>query len=260
MDIWEDKGIVVSNRIHGEGGAVVGVFTIERGYHCGYVKGGNSQKNKNHIEIGNLVDVQWKARISDNLGSYKIESIKNYSALIMQDRLKLSALISACAICERAFPERITHASVFYGLRALLDTLASNDDHDIWGASIVLWEVSVLKELGFALELNRCAAGGSNDNLKYVSPRTGRAVSAEAGEIYKSRLFTLPRFLSPSGIAEGVSFDCVINGLRITEHFMQEWVFAHHSRGIPQARTIFGRKMEEFAGQEKEMTIYEKAI
>ena len=159
---------------------------------------------------------------------------KNLSAFLMDEPLKLSALLSACSLCDASLPERENHPAVFYGMQALLDTLQS----DVWGAIYVLWEIAFLKELGFGLDFSRCVTGGDAATLTYISPKSGCAVSRDAGEPYKDKLLKLPEFLKPGGIRDAEPAE-VLLGLKMTLHFLNHWVFAHHSKGVPEARLRF---------------------
>ena len=239
MESWRDQGLVLSARPHGEGGAVVALLTETNGRHAGYLHGAHSSKKRALVEPGTIVDVEWQARTSDNLGTYKLEERKGLSPMIMGDPLRLGALLSACALCDAALPEREGHAGLFYGLEALIGTL----DSDVWGAAYVMWEIALLKELGFGLELSKCAGGGDAQTLAYVSPKSGRAVSYAEGEPYKEKLLNLPAFLKPNG---GPADDeAVRDGLRMTGHFLEHWVFAHHTKGVPEPRLRFQARFEK---------------
>ncbi|MCB9991306.1 MAG: DNA repair protein RecO [Rhodospirillales bacterium] len=239
MEQWQDQGIVLSARPHGEGGAVVSVLTENHGRHAGYVRGAHSTKMRGTLEPGTLVGINWQARIEGNLGTYALEQDRALASGFMGDPLKLGALLSACSLCDAALPEREGHEGLFYGLLALMEAL----DSDIWGAAYVMWEIALLKELGFGLNLTRCAGGGDADGLAYVSPKSGHAVSLEAGEPYKDKLLPLPAFLMPArGEATGGE---VLKGLEMTGHFLEHWVFTHHSKGVPEQRIRFQERFSK---------------
>lgn len=233
MEIWRDQGIVLAARPHGENGAVVSLLTEERGRHVGYIRGAHSTKMRGTLDSGNLVDASWQARAEGQLGTWSLELQKNGAVRLMDDPLKLAALQSACALSDAALPEREGHPGLFHGLLVLIDALET----DIWGPAYVMWEIAFLKELGFSLDLSKCAGGGSPKTLMYVSPKTGRAVSAEKGEAYKDKLLILPDFLKGRESADA-DMD-ILNGLKLTAHFLEHWVFTHHSHGIPEARLRF---------------------
>ncbi len=254
MEQWQDQSIILSVRRHGENGAVLSLLTRENGRRAGYVRGAFSSKNRGTLEVGNIVDSNWRARNEGDLGSLTLELIRSTAARIMQDPLKLAALQSACDICDAAIPEKEGEQGVYKGLLALLDIL----EGEIWAQAYIMWEIALLKELGFALDLTRCAGGGSSDNLAYVSPKTGRAVSLEAGEPYKDKLLPLPDFLcplpnppprgerevdvsvAPQGRREnhnnGEDIQDILTGLQMTKFFLKHWVFMHHNRGLPESR------------------------
>ena len=194
------------------------------------------------LESGNLVSVNWQARVSDDLGAFTLELVNSPVSHFMQEALKLAALQSACGICDVALPERDGHSGLFHGLNALFEVLQS----DVWGEAYVMWEIAFLKEIGFSLDLSKCAGGSDSKDLAYVSPKTGRAVSREAGEPYKDKLLLLPSFLSPlSHVSYGDgAMEDVLTGLQMSGYFFEHWVFTHHTKGIPEARLRF---QERFA-------------
>lgn len=232
MESFQDQGIVLSVRPHGENGAVVALMTEGQGRCAGYVRGARSSKMRGTLEPGNVVDANWQSRVADGLGTFSLELSRSVSAHFMQDALKLGALQSSCALCDAALPEREVHAGLYHGLIALFGML----EGDVWGPAYVMWEVAFLKELGFSLDLSRCAGGGDDQALAYVSPKTGRAVSYEAGAPYRDKLLPLPGFLKPGG---GQEAEDVLTGLRMTGYFLEHWVFNHHTHGVPDARVMF---------------------
>ncbi|MFA7275400.1 MAG: DNA repair protein RecO [Pseudobdellovibrionaceae bacterium] len=245
MEHWNDQGLILSARPHGEGGAVVSVLTCDHGRHNGYVYGAKSSKMRGSLEAGTWVEVSWDSRVADQLGHFTIEQARNHSALFLDDPYRLAALLAACALCDAALPEREGHAGLYHGLGALIDTLQT----PVWAAAYVLWEIAFLKELGFGMDLTRCAGGGDVQTLAYVSPKSGCAVSLKEGYPYRDKLLILPEFLKPApyGTAEGRGEgEDIVRGLKMTGYFLENWVFAHHSRGVPDARlrfaTIFAKK------------------
>lgn len=237
MESWSDQGIVLNARLHGEGGAIVSMLTENHGRHAGFVHGAASAKKRAAIEPGSLVTVEWRARTSGNLGHFTLEAEQTIAPDIFQDSLKLSALQSACALCDAGLPEREGHPGLFHGFITLMDMLTG--EH--WGAAYVMWEIQLLRELGFRLELNKCAANGDPQTLTYVSPKSGRGVSAERAEPYKDRLLPLPEFLKPDamkGEGAGEQPD-ILTGLKMTGYFLEHWAFAHHTQGVPAARQFF---------------------
>ncbi len=250
MEQWTDQGIVLSARAHGEGGAIVTLLTEQNGRHAGYVHGGQSAKKRAMLEAGSQVKAMWKARISDSLGSFALEPERGLPTGVLENSLKLAALLSACSLCDSALPEREGHAGLYHGLLALMEALSgdalSASDDIYWGAAYVMWEISLLRELGFRLQLDKCAGGGDAQTLSYVSPKSGCAVSAAQAAPYKERLLLLPHFLRPEQAREegaGRLADVLV-GLKMTGYFLEHWAFAHHTKGVPEPRLRFEERLE----------------
>ncbi|MCR9254885.1 MAG: DNA repair protein RecO [Alphaproteobacteria bacterium] len=226
---WTEEGIVLSARPHGDTSLILQALTAGQGRHAGLVRGGQSVKKRAMFEPGNRLLLTWRARIADHLGAYEAEPVATVSSRYYDDPDRLAALAAAAAVAEKALPEREAHPGAYQGLLAFIDAL----DHDFWPALYVRWEMGVLAELGFGLDLSCCAATGSNDQLAYVSPRTGRAVSLSAGEPYRDRLLTLPGFLTGTG---EVTPRAILDGLALTEHFLNRSVFHLKDEETPGAR------------------------
>jgi DNA repair protein RecO (recombination protein O) len=232
---WRDEGFVLAARPHGEGAAVVQLLTRAHGRHAGLVHGGASRSKRGTVEPGNLVSAVWRARLSEHLGRYTVEATRHYAAQFMDDPARLAALSAACAVVETVIPEREPHPGLFEATGALFDALADGAP-DIWPAVYIHWELGLLRELGFGLDLEKCAASGTSDDLAYVSPRTGRAVSRAAGTPYHERMLALPRFLAPGGRGEGADAHDFTSGLRLTAHFLARHAFDPLDRPLPAAR------------------------
>src|SRR5262245_46675831 len=227
-----DEGIILSLRPHGETGAVLELFTRRNGRHLGLVHGGRSRKLRPILQIGNHVDAGWKARLADNLGHFSVELRKGFAALLMEDGAALTALTSMAAL-TRLLPERDPHPNLFEITQFVLGFL---DDRAVWPALMVRWELALLDELGFGLDLASCAATGKSTDLAYVSPKSGRAVSSEAGEPYRDRLLELPQFLR-AGASGPVDTKDVLAGLALTGHFLAARVLAQRDMEMPDARS-----------------------
>jgi len=227
---WTDEAIVIGSRRHGETASVASVLTREHGRHAGLVRGGAGKRARGAIQPGNRLHVTWKARLSEQLGTFVWELQSADGTRWLRDARRLAAVAAACALTEAALPERESHPAAYAGLSELLVRLVGED----WPSDYARWELALLTELGYGLDLTRCAATGRNDDLAFVSPRTGRAVSLSAGEPYRDRLLAMPRFLSEGGSGAPAE---VAAGLALTGHFLERWVFAAVGKRIPQART-----------------------
>ena len=239
---WSDDGIVLAARKYGESAAIVTLLTFANGRHAGLVRGASGRRARGIYQPGNRVRATWRARLADHLGSYSCELTHSWAAEILNDSLRLMALSAACAMAEGALPEREPHRPVFDGLLALLGSLDGGgmEDWD-WPSAYVKWELGLLSELGFALDLSTCAATGGNDQLAYVSPKSGRAVSMAAAEPYKKSLLVLPEFLLRPGA--GGSGEEVRQGLVLTGFFLERNVFQHSGRSLPAARKRLAERL-----------------
>jgi DNA repair protein RecO (recombination protein O) len=227
---WSDTAILLSARPYGETGLIADLFTREHGRHTGLVRG---SKARAQLQPGNGLSVTWRARLSEQLGSYVVELARARAGNLMESREGLTGLNAFCAVAMVALPEHQAHAPLYDVAEILLDAMVA-DDFAHWGPLYVRWEAGLLDALGFGLDLSRCAATGATDDLIYVSPRTGRAVSASAGADYAARLFALPQFLRGPGNVPDIA--ATREGLRLTGHFLLERVLEPHGREMPQAR------------------------
>lgn len=240
MNEFEDDAYVLSARPHGETGAIVDLLTARHGKYAAHVAGGASRRMKPFLQAGARTIVHYRARVSDQLGSASLEPVGEGPAALFDDRMALAGLSAAAAVASAALPEREPHPGVFLAFEALTAALALPD---IWPAVFVRFEAGLLQELGFGLDLSKCAATGEVDDLIYVSPRTGRAVSRKAGEPYKDRLLALPPFMlsAQTGLAAGD----VKAGLDLTAHFLELFVFGPVNRPLPPARIWLVERLTE---------------
>jgi DNA repair protein RecO (recombination protein O) len=230
---WSDEGIVLAARRHGERALVVDLLTREHGRHAGLLRGGQSPRARAHWQIGNRMLVHWSARLADHLGSLTGERIDGHAALLLDDRVRLAALASAASLATATLPEREPHPRAYAGLVAFVAALGADDR---WAIAYIEWEMALLEELGFGLDLSCCASTGVATNLAFVSPRSGQAVSEEAGTPYRSRMLRLPPFLRPGGEGVRPASADVIDGLTLTGFFLERRVLAPHGRKLPAAR------------------------
>ena len=234
---WSDEGIVLSSRRHGESAAILSLLTREHGRHAGLVRGGAGRRQRGILQPGNLVAATWRARLEDHLGAFTVEPVTSTGARWLDDPGRLAALSAACAVADSTLPEREPCPHIFNDLHAFLEELSEAG----WAAAYVHWELALLGDLGFGLDLSACAATGRNDGLAYVSPDSGRAVSLSAGEPYRDRLLPLPGFLigdSPP------TFAAVSDGMRMTGYFLDKHLFESHGRRLPEARARLAGRLE----------------
>lgn len=229
---WTDEALVLSVRAHGETAALVELFTAANGRYTGLVHGGRSRRIRPVLQTGNHVDATWKARLSEQLGHVTVELRRGYAAEAMADPLALTGL-SAITSMARVLPDRQPHPSLY---EITLFVLSFLDDPTVWPALYARWELALLDELGFGLDLTECAATGIRENLIYVSPRSGRAVSADAGEPYKSKLFALPPFLRGTATSGGVARGDVLDALSLTGYFIEARALAPAEQAMPDVR------------------------
>jgi DNA repair protein RecO (recombination protein O) len=240
---WSDEGIVLSLRPHGESSGILDALTRAHGRHTGLVRGGVSPKRRAMLQPGNRVRLTWRARLSENLGIYVAELAEARAHEMFERRSSLLGLNAFVAVAAAALPEREPHGPAFEGAEAMLAMIAEHEFAD-WAPLYVHWEMGLLDELGFGLDLSRCAATGTSENLIYVSPKSGRAVSAEPGAPYRGRMLSLPAFLRNGGRAESSAQD-ILDGLKLTAHFLEQSVLLPHGHGLPEAR----QRLSEFAAR-----------
>jgi len=235
---WSDRGIVLTGRPHGETGLVVSLLTRTHGRHSGFVPGGISRRARPIWQIGNLVEVEWRARLAEQLGNFSGELREPHAARALDDAAELAGLSAACAMIDAALPEREPHPAMFDGFLAFLGALG----HDGWPVIYVRLELGLLQELGFGLDLGKCAVTGATDELAFVSPKTGRAVSRTAAEPYLDKLIALPAFLSTGGLAADNAE--LRQGFDLTGYFLERHVFWPHNKPLPPARSRFMETLE----------------
>jgi DNA repair protein RecO (recombination protein O) len=224
---WQDEGIVIGVRRHGETSVVAELMTRERGRHMGLVRGGRSRSMQPVLQPGNRVDAVWRARLDEHLGDFKIEPIHLRAARLMESATAVYG-VQAMGALLRLLPERDPHPHLYEALDVILDHM---DDPVGAGELFVRFELAVLNDLGFGLDLSECAATGGRQDLVYVSPKSGRAVSRDAGAAYADRLLTLPPFLRPEG-SRSTDPDSLSAAFRLSGFFLHRHVY--EPRGLQQ--------------------------
>ncbi|MCP5380985.1 MAG: DNA repair protein RecO [Kordiimonadaceae bacterium] len=234
---WRDRGIILNSRKYGEYDAIIDVLTRDRGRHAGIVKGGFGRRQRGSIQPGNEVTVTWRGRLETHLGTYSVELYKARAANFLYSPAKLAALNSCCSLLCVTIAENEAHETLLDGLLAFLDALeVAQNDLAEWAPLLIRWEIGLLTELGFGLNLESCAASGRTDELIYVSPKSGHAVSREAGAPYHDKMLMLPPFLK--GKSENITVTDLNHGLALTEFFMERHMLGPYSKKIPQARRM----------------------
>ena len=232
---WTDEGVVLGVRKHGESSVILELMTRGHGRHLGLVHGGRSKALQPVLQAGNTVQVTWRARLDEHLGTYQVEGKDQRAARFIASPLALYGLATLAALL-RFLAERDPHASLFDTLAVLVDHL---DDPDLAPALFVRFELALLAELGFGLDLARCAATDTTEDLAYVSPKSGRAVCAMAGEPYRDRLLALPGFLIGRSRTHHPSGEDVAAGFRLTGFFLRQNVFEPRGEAPPEERARF---------------------
>ena len=227
---WRDEGVLLAVRRHGETSSIIEVFTLGHGRHAGIVHGGASRRLAPLLQPGAQLDVAWRARLDEHLGSYAVEPLRSRAAL-MSDRLALAGLNSICALLTFLLPEREAHGALYGATIGLLDRIGAGEG---WAVDYLRWELGLLEEMGYGLDLSSCALTGSRDDLAYVSPKSGRAVAREASGEWVDRLLPLPACLLGQGPAGAGD---IADGLRLTGYFLEHRIAPElGSRPLPEAR------------------------
>ncbi|TMV03703.1 DNA repair protein RecO [Ruegeria sediminis] len=231
---WRDHGILLSTRRHGETAAIIEVFTEGHGRHAGVVRGGTSRKIAPILQPGAQLDVTWRARLEEHIGTFQVEPLRSRAAAAFSGRLALAGLNSVAALLSFALPEREPHPGIYRQTEQLMDLLGQDE---IWPLAYLRWELALLEELGFGLDLSRCAVTGATEGLVHVSPKSGRAVTAEGAGEWAGRMLPLPPCLRGEGTAPDEE---VAAGLKTTGYFLQHRVApALGNRPLPEARARF---------------------
>lgn len=232
---WSDHAIVLAARKHGEGHAVLDVLSQQKGRARGYVRGGSSRRQRPILEAGNLVDVTWRGRLDEHLGTFRVELIKATAPDLFRKPSRLAALNALTSLLAAILPEQEACPGIYKECLVFLSMLGDENTADTsWGAELVRVELMLLKTLGFGLDLKTCAATGETENLCYVSPKTGRAVSAGAGEAYKDKLLPLPAFLVADTPATAADIKA---GLLLTGHFLEGHLLPQPNPPVMEARS-----------------------
>ena len=239
---WRDTGILLSARPHGESSAILEVFTPGHGRHMGVLRGGASRKVAAHLQPGAQLDLTWRARLEDHMGAFAAEPLRARAALVLADPVALAGLNAVVALLRFCLPEREPHPALYRRSETLLDLLGQNE---LWPLAYLRWEMALLDDMGFALDLTCCAVTGAVTGLEFVSPRSGRAVTAAGAGAWADRLLPLP----PVMLGQGDASDAQIATALGTTGWILENRLAPElrDRPLPDARAAYvSRLMRAF--------------
>jgi DNA repair protein RecO (recombination protein O) len=239
---WQDTGTILSARPHGETSVIIDTFTAHHGRHAGVVRGGISRKIAATLQPGTLVALNWRARLDQHIGAFTVEPLKS-RASVLSDRLALAGQNSVCALLAFALAEREPHPALYSLTDPLFDAIAEGAKG--WTQRYMRWELMLLEEMGYGLDLQSCAVTGTRDDLVFVSPKTGRAVSRKGAGDWANRLLPLPEGLQGQGNASASE---VIQGLWLTGHFLAKT--ATDTRALPSARQRFIDALERLSPED----------
>lgn len=244
---WRDQGVLLAMRQHGETAAIIEVLTAGHGRHAGVVRGGASRKLAATLQPGTGLHLEWRARLDDHIGTFTVEPLRS-RAHLLQDRLALAGLLSACALLRVALPEREPHPELWRVTLALFDALGGAG----WPGIYVRWELRLLDELGFGLDLSACAVTGATEALAFVSPKTGRAVTRAAAGDWADRLLPLPAGI----LGEApLSAAAVTDGLKLTGFFLDRGLRpVLQDKPLPEARARLVDLLARQAGNDTGMS------
>lgn len=240
---WHDEGIILGTRRHGETSAILEVMTPARGRHLGLVRGGRSRRMQPLLQPGNRVALVWRARLDEHLGTFQVEPLEANAARLLSSATGVYG-VQMLASHLRLLPERDPHQGLFETLSLVIAHL---DDASVAGPLVARFEVAILEALGFGLDLSRCAVTGSRENLAFVSPKTGRAVTGEAGEPWRDKLLPLPAFLTGpfTATSDGTR---MAEAFALTGHFLHRHVYEPRGMKEPETRAGFLGALRRSAG------------
>lgn len=237
MQTWSDEALLLAVDKFGDHDAIVHLFTPTQGMARGVVKRGLSSKHRADMQPGNLVSAQGKARLAEHMNTITLEAKHSYAARVMQDALALAAIGSIMSLLAKSLAEHDPHAELYHQAHAFLQHVAAGVEPLIWLGEYVRLEIALLEQAGFGLDLDRCAATDTTQDLVYVSPKSGRAVCRSAGAEYHDRMLPLPAFLADDHAPDDMA--AVIDGLALTGHFIDTRLMPALHRTTPPLRAHF---------------------
>jgi len=237
---WRDDGLILGRRDHGETSVILEAMTRAHGRYFGLVRSGRSQRLRPILQPGTQAEFVWRARLDEHLGTFAIEPVKSRTACMMASAEALHAICLVAALLRLA-AERDPHPELYEGAARIAGHI---ERPEMLPPLLVHFEAEILAQMGFGLDLSRCAATGATEGLIYVSPKTGRAVSEAAGEPYKLRLLPLPAFLLHRG-AENPSPSDIRDGFKLTGFFLMRDLFEPRGAALPEARRAYLAELEK---------------
>ncbi|MDG2416795.1 MAG: DNA repair protein RecO [Pelagibacterales bacterium] len=229
---WESNGLILNFSKYNEKSYILEIFTEEYGKHKGIIRGLHSKNKRSIIEPGNEVFATWSGRLETHLGNYNVEPIKLWSSYILQFKDKLSAISSICSLISLTMAERQPNPLIYFSSKKLIEIVTSTRDD--WVREYVFWEMQLLSEIGYGLDLERCAVTSKSSDLVYVSPSSGRAVTNEGAGEFRNKLFPLPKFMTD--FKANYDNDDIYNALNLTEFFFKKRFFLPNNLNFPQSR------------------------
>ena len=229
---WESNGLILNFSKFNEKSYILEIFTEDHGKHKGIIRGLHSKNKRSIIEPGNEVFATWSGRLETHLGNYNVEPIKLWSSHILQFKDKLSAISSICSLISLTMAERQPNPLIYFSSKKLIEIVASTKDD--WIREYVFWEMQLLSEIGYGLDLERCAVTSKSSDLVYVSPSSGRAVTNEGAGDFKNKLLPLPKFMTD--FKANYDNDDIYNALNLTEFFFKKRFFLPNNLNFPQSR------------------------
>lgn len=234
MKGWRDQGILLNARRHGETSMIIEVFTPEQGRHAGVVRGGAGRRIAPILQPGAQIDLTWQARLEEHLGVFQVEPVRSRAAVAMTDRLALAGLNAVTGLLSFCLPEREVHAALYLQTEMLLDLLGQGE---VWPLAYLRWEMDLLREIGYALDLSTCAVTGATEGLVYVSPKSGRAVTRAGAADWADRMLPLPPVMRAEGTADDAE---IALAFRTTGHFLEAHLARDlGTRALPAARARY---------------------
>ena len=237
---WQDRGIIVSIKKYGESSLILNLLTEFHGLHAGLVRNSISKKNRNIYQIGNICNVEWTGRLEEQLGYYKSETENSISHNIINNSLKIDLLMSISTLISVFLADRQVNSTLFIETLNFINYL--NNKGKYWLSNYIKWELILLSELGFGLDLKVCAVTGLKDDLSYVSPKSGRAVSKKGAGKWKNKLFLLPNFITKDN-ENTEDKNELINAIKITTFFLNRYG-ASIGLKLPDVRDRFTNKLD----------------